>query len=173
MNILITGVQNMIKDSTVKLALERIEGKVKLKVLSFSDFAEEEGSGELQLLKSTQKKLTESIQLKMIESGPHHIVINGYCTVSTRLGYVPVITKESVNIFRPDLIACIETDPAALPKLENPREFQEHQAIERQFSVLFALRSGAAIKIIRSGKEGAREGADKLFSLLKEALVPR
>ena len=41
MKILVTGVQNVVKDSMVALALERLEGKARFKVLSLSDFVEE------------------------------------------------------------------------------------------------------------------------------------
>ena len=45
--------------------------------------------------------------------------------------------------------------------------------VERQFSLLFASEAGAALKIIKSGKFGARDGAGQLFDLLKAALAPR
>ena len=174
MNVLITGVQNAIKDSAVKLAVGRIGAKARLRVLGFGDFLEEDVQGELQLLKSSQRKLMDSIQLKMLESGSKNIIINGYCTVRTRLGYYPFITKESLAVFKPDLMVFIETDPVSLPgKLGNPKVLMEHQAVEKQFSMLLAAEAGAGIRFIRSGRDGAREGADELYEVLKEALVVR
>jgi adenylate kinase len=173
MNILITGVQNVIKDSVVKLAVERIEGKVKLKTLSFSDFAEE-GTNEYLLMKNTQRRLMEGIQMKMLEPKTENILINGYCTVKTKFGFAPVLTEDSASIFRPGIIVCLETDPLAVPgKMDNPREFQEHQSVEREFSILYSAKTGASLKIIKSGKEGARQGAEQLFDLLKDALVSK
>jgi adenylate kinase len=177
MNVLIAGVQNMVKDTVVKLALGRLSGKVKLKALSFSDFVEEyeDSVMELSLLKDVQQKLTKNIQIKMLESpaGEHH-VINGYCTVRTKLGYIPIITKESLAIFRPDMIALIEVEPAALgAKLRDREEFEEHKAVERSSAMFCSAWAGSGIRIIRAGAEGPRKGAGELSGLLKEMMVAR
>lgn len=174
MNILVTGVQNVVKDSVVKLALERLGSRQKFRVLSFSDFVEEpaDSISELRLLKNIQQKLTKSIQLKMLEAGTgEHIIINGYCTVRTGLGYVPVITMASIDIFRPDIIVHIEVNPVALGgKLPNKHDFAEHQSLEKSFALLFGAWSGSGIKIIETGAEGSRPGADELYKLLKAVL---
>ncbi|MBN2330638.1 MAG: AAA family ATPase [Candidatus Aenigmarchaeota archaeon] len=174
MNVLITGVQNMVKDTVVKLAMGKISGKVKLKALSFSDFVEdyEDPALEIPVLHDIQQKLTKNIQIKMLESkaGEHHI-INGYCTVDTRLGYIPIVTKESLAIFRPDMIALIEVDPTALgSKLRDRDRFQEHKAVERSCALFCSAWSGSGIRIIRTGPEGSRKGAEELSGLLKEML---
>lgn len=175
MNILIAGVQNIVKDTVVKLAMGKVSGKVKLKALSFSDFVEEYEDSvlEISVLKDIQQKLTKSIQIKMLESraGEHHI-INGYCTVKTRLGYIPIITKESLAIFKPDMIALMEVEPSALgDKLKDSEGFREHQAMERSCALFCSAWSGSGIRIIRTGVEGSRKGADELSGLLKEMLV--
>ncbi len=177
MNILIAGVQNIVKDTVVKLAMGKVSGKVKLKALSFSDFVEEYEDSfiELSMLKDIQQKLTKSIQIKMLESkaGEHHI-INGYCTVETKLGYIPIITKESLAIFRPDMVALIEVEPAALgAKLRDRDGFQEHKAIEKACALFCSAWTGSGIRIIRTGAEGPRKGADELSGLLKEMLVDK
>jgi adenylate kinase len=175
MNILITGVQNVIKDSIVKLALERLGSKVKFKVLSFSDFVEDAGDSidELGLLKSTQQKLTKNIQLKVLGSGANeHVIVNGYCIVQTKLGFTPVITMGSVDILKPDLIVYVEVDPIALgSKLKNKDDFLLHQSIELECATSFSALSGSAIKIIKAGPEGSRKGSDELYNLLKAVLV--
>ena len=177
MNILIAGVQNMVKDTVVKLAMGKVSGKTKLKALSFSDFVEdyEDPLLEISVLKDIQKRLTKNIQIKMLESksGEHHI-INGYCTVKTRLGYIPIITKESLDIFKPDMVALIEVEPSALgEKLKDREGFKEHKAMERSCAQFCSAWTGSGIRIIRTGPEGARKGADELSGLLKEMLVEK
>jgi adenylate kinase len=175
MRILVTGVQNVVKDSMVKLALERLEGRARIKVLSFSDFMEEDGKGmeELKMLKETQKKMRDSIQMSMLKAGAgQHMLINGYCTVKTKMGYVPVMTRESVDIFRPDVIVHVHVDPIALAgKIGDPQVFEEHQAVERSYAISLAANSGSTFSLIKSGKEGARKGSEELLSLLRNLVV--
>ena len=84
MNVLITGVQNAIGESVVRLAAERIEGKAKIKIISFSDFAGAESPlDEMEVIKTTQGKITDSIRLKLMNSSGSHVIMNGYCTVRT------------------------------------------------------------------------------------------
>lgn len=174
MNVLIAGVQNVVKDSVVKMAMGKVSGRVKLKVLSFSDFVEdyEDPVLEISVLKEIQQKLTKNIQIKMLESkaGEHHI-INGYCTVDTALGYIPIITKESLAIFKPDMIALIDVHPAALgSKIKDKERFLEHKEVESSCALFCSAWSGAGIRIIGTGPEGSRKGAEELSGLLKEML---
>ena len=171
MNVLITGVQTVEKDSAVKLAVERLPAKG-IRTMSFSDTKEGEGAEELGLLKRTQSRLIENIQKRMLDSGRAHLIINGYCTISTRLGFVPVLTKEAAGIFRPSLVVCLETDPRTV-RGDAAAAFPEHQAVERLFSVFIASECGAAVKFIRTGPDGAREAAEELAGILKEALVAK
>lgn len=175
MNILVTGGQNVVKDSVVKLALERLGGHVKFKVLSFSDFVlgSEDSINELHLLKNTQQKLMRNIQLKMLETGAReHVIINGYCTARTKLGYMPIITKASIDIFKPDIIVHVEVDPAALGgKLKDRDDFVQHQSLEKSCALFFGAWAGSVIKIIQTGIEGPRQGADELYELLRDVLV--
>ncbi len=175
MNILVTGVQNVVKDSIVKLALGRLGGKAKFKVMSFSDFVEEDEDSvsEIRMLKSMQQKLKKNIQIKMLQTktGEHNI-INGYCTVKTKLGYVPIITKESIDIFRPDITVYIEVDPAALgDKVADRDDFMQHQSVERSCALFCGARSGSGIKIINAGVDGSRQGSVELHGLLHDVLV--
>ena len=175
MNVLITGLQNMVKDSVVKIALERLGASAKFKILSFSDFVgEDEGSiTELRLLKTVQQRLTKKVQVSMLQSktGEHNI-INGYSTASTKLGYMPIITKAGIDIFNPDLIAFIEVDPLALGEdLKDKEGFEAHQAVEKSFAMLYGAWTGAAVKVIKAGPEGSRKGSGELFNLLKALLV--
>lgn len=175
MKILITGVQNMIEESIVKLALERVEGKAKFKILSFSDFADtgESPAEELKLLKNTQKKIKDNIQIRMLKSkAGDHVIINGYFTVKSKLGFFPVISREVLDVFKPDFLVHIHVNPLALgSRLKNRKEFDEHQDIEKSCAVLLGANAGCGIRIIRSGIDGTREAADELYGILKELMV--
>jgi adenylate kinase len=175
MNVLLTGVQNIVKESVVKLALDQLSGKVKFKVLSFSDFVEgsETSISELNTLKGIQKKLRENIQLKLLKAKPkEHVIINGYFTVRTKLGFVPVITKESIDIFKPDIIVHIDVNPLALQgKIPSKEDFLQNQSVEKFCAMLFGALASSGIKVIVTGPDGARKGADELYRLLKDVLV--
>ncbi len=172
MNILITGVQNVVEESVVKLALDSLGGKAKFKILSFSDFTDADGSvsDELKTLKGTQKKIKDSIQMKILKSRPgDHIIVNGYFTVYGKLGFFPVIDREFLDAFRPDFVVHIDVDPLALgAKIKNPREFKYHQELERTCAIFVGAYAGCAFKFIHAGIDGAREAADELYGMLKE-----
>ncbi len=174
MNILITGVQNAIEESIVKLAIERIEGKAKFRVLSFSDFIDsgESPAEELKMMKNTQKKIKDNIQMRVLKSrSGEHIIVNGYFTVNSRLGFYPVITKEVLEIFRPELLVHISVDPLALGDRVDQKVFRDQQEIERSYALFLGAGSGCGVRIIRSGVDGARTAADELYSLLKGIMV--
>ncbi len=176
MNILVTGVQNAIEESIVKLAVERIEGKAKFRVLSFSDFMDsgESPAEEFKLLKETQDKIKQKIQMKVLEGKGGHMIIDGYFTVKSKLGFVPVMTGDLLNIIKPDFLVHIDVDPLALgSRLENRKEFDEHQEIEKSCALYLGANAGCGIRIIKSGPEGARDAADELYGMLKELLVKK
>jgi adenylate kinase len=176
MKILVTGLQNAVEESVVKLALERVEGKAEFKTLSFSDFTDEEETPaeELRLIKATQQKVTDGIRMKLIGTSRGNIIINGYCTVKTKLGFFPVITREIMEALKPDLMAHIDVDPRALEgKIVNRKEFEDHQDFERSYSLLLCTSTGYGMKIIHCGFDESRKAADELYALLKNLMVKK
>ncbi|MBN1896929.1 MAG: AAA family ATPase [Candidatus Aenigmarchaeota archaeon] len=174
MKILITGVQNSVEESIVKLAVERIEGKAKFRTLSFSDFIDNSSTPkeELDLLKNTQEKIRDSIQLKLIGEKTGNVIVNGYFTVGTKLGIFPVINDETVKVFKPDLIIHINVNPLALgDKLEDEDAFRDQQDVEKTYALMIAAKAGCSVKIVHCGIEGSRDAADEIFKLLKALLV--
>ncbi len=177
MNILITGVQNVIEESIVKLALERIKGKARFSILSFTDFVdtEESPADELRLLKGTQKKIKNNIQMRVLKSrAGDHIIVNGYFTVKSRLGFYPVITKEVLEVLKPDFVVHISVDPLSLGgKIDDAEGFGEHQAVEKAYALFLGANTGCGVRIIRSGIDGARTAADELYGMLKDMMVKK
>jgi adenylate kinase len=176
MNILITGVQNVIEESVVKLALERVEGKAKFRVLSFSDFMDSGGSPaeELKMLKDTQKKIKDNIQMRVIKSrSGDHTIVEGYFTVKSRLGFYPVITKEVLDIFKPEFLVHVSVDSLALGDKVDRVLFEEHQAIEKAYALFLGANAGCGVRIIRSGVDGERAAADELYGMLKDLMVKK
>lgn len=176
MNVLITGVQNAIEESIVRIAVERIKGKADLRFLSFGDFdgLDEGMLPELALMKSTQQKVRKAIRSKAPASGRGHVVVSGYCTVKTKLGFFPVLTAESVKAFGPDIIVHISVDPLALEgKVGNLDEFRDQQALEKTYALLLCASAGCGLKVIHCGIEGAREAAGELLALLKGTMVDK
>jgi adenylate kinase len=173
MNILIAGVQNSEEESIVKLALERLEGKAKFKTLSFSEFSGAESAGEeLGLIKATQRKVREILQIKAVADDDANVIINGYCTVNARLGYFPILTKDTMQAFRPDMMVHIRVDPLALEgKIRDPEAMNSHQDFEKSYSMYLCATTGCGMKSISSGIDGARKASDELYAVLKELLV--
>ncbi|MBW2109674.1 MAG: AAA family ATPase [Candidatus Aenigmarchaeota archaeon] len=175
MNILITGVQNPVEESIIKIAVERIEAKAKIRLLSFSDFMDDAESlrDELKLLKNTQKKIRDNVQMKVIK-GSGHFILNGYFTVKTKLGYFPVITGAVMEVLKPDIIVHIAVDPLALEgKIDNQESFRMHQSAERVVALSMAAASGAGVKIISCGIDESRKASDELYDLLKNLVVKK
>jgi adenylate kinase len=176
MNVLITGVQNHIEESIVRIAAERLQGKADFRLLSFSDFDELEGStlDGLDTIKATQQKVKQSIQATMRPGGRKSVIVSGYCTVKTKLGFFPVLTAESVKAFRPDIMVHISLDPLALEgKEKDPQGFLDHQALEKAYALFLCAYAGCGLKVIHCGIEGAREAAGELIDLLKNTMVDR
>jgi adenylate kinase len=176
MNVLITGVQNHIEESIVRIAAERLQGKADFRLLSFSDFDELDGStlDGLDTIKATQQKVRQSIQVAMRPGGRKSVIVNGYCTVKTKLGFFPVLTEESVKAFRPDMLVHISVDPLALEGKEKDLQgFSDYQALEKSYALLLCASAGCGMRIIHCGIEEARKASDELFSLLKDTMVDK
>jgi adenylate kinase len=176
MNILITGVQNPVEESIVRLAVERVKGKTDFTFLSFSDFDGIDGSTleKIELIKATQQKVKLAIKAKMSASAKGHTVVAGYCTVKTKLGFFPVLTAESVKAFKPDIMVHISVDPMALEDSGvNPDEFRDHQALEKTYALLLCASAGCGLKVIHCALEGSRGAAEELIGLLKGIMVAR
>ena len=175
MNILITGVQNAIEESVVRLAVERIEGKADFKMISFSEFAGGESPlEEIDVIRNTQQKVTDSIRMKLMNSTGGHVIINGYCTVRTKLGFFPVLTRETVEALKPQLMVHIDVDPAALEgKIDDAKAYDDHQDVEKAYSFMLCTAAGCGIRAIHCGPDGARKASDELHCLLKDILVKK
>ena len=175
MRVLITGVQNVIEESVVKLALEGMEGKAKFRILSFSDFMDTEGdvAEEQKVLRNTQKRIKDAVQLKMIKAGPgDHIILNGYFTAKGKHGFFPVIDRMLLDTFKPDFVVNIDVDPLAVQdKIDDVKQFEYHQELERTCAMFVGAYCGCSFKFIYTGIEGAREAANELYELLKGMMV--
>jgi adenylate kinase len=174
MNVLITGVQNSVEESIVRLAVERVQGKTNFRFLAFSDFDDlDEGMlSEIALIKATQQKVRQAIQAKMTASGKGHVVVSGYCTVKTKLGFFPVLTAETVKAFRPDIMVHISVDPLAIEgKTVNADEFRDHQTLEKTYALLLCASAGCGLKVIHCALDGSRDAAGELIELLKGIMV--
>lgn len=171
MNVLITGVQNHIEESIVRIAAERLKGKADFRLLSFSDF-DGLGGGALDglaLIKATQQKVVQEVQAKMAPGrGGASVIVNGYCMARTKLGFFPVITEKSVKALRPDIMVHISLDPLALEgKEKDPQGFLDHQAVEKAYALLLCASAGCGLRIIHCGLDEARKASDELLELLK------
>jgi adenylate kinase len=176
MNVLITGVQNAVEESIVRLAVERVQGKVDFRFLSFSDFdgLDEGMISEIALVKETQQKVKRAVLARMTASGKGKVdvVVSGYCTVKTKLGFFPVLTTETVKAFRPDIMVHISVDPLAIEgKTVNVDEFKDHQSFEKTYALLLCASAGCGLKVIHCALDGARDAADELIALLKGTMV--
>lgn len=98
------------------------------------------------------RKLKE--RLGSLKGKEKHIIVNGYFTLRTPGGYLPLLSKESVKFFRPDVIVIVEVNlesPELLAKFgrERIKELKYHQDINLKYAVSYSALTKAAINIVR------------------------
>jgi adenylate kinase len=109
------------------------------------------------------EKLQNSLVLSLKKNG--NIVLAGGLTVSTKYGYMPLITKSFIDTIKPDVIVIMEVVPRRIQAyMEHEHVNWQHQRVERHMASIFCLRTGAPLKFIkvRSGdvKDALKETAD-------------
>ena len=175
--ILVAGVEELGKDSIVKLTLERF-GR------SFSGFGyinfdnmdvfkhRIAGINSFDRLKDSFLKFYEELDAALIEmkkkSYRENILINGYLTLRSEFGYVPLVTDNFFRVFKPDIIVLIEGFPEELGiKPEKAMDMREHQAVNRVTAIQYASELGIPLKVIRLKKSEATKCIQELYELLK------
>ena len=108
--------------------------KEKLELWSFKD--------KVKHIHKTQKNfhnnLKESIRALKMSKEP--IIVNGYFTLKTARGYVPLLSKTDTRFFKPDVIVMIDLDmtsPVLVKKLgsRKVRELKYHQDINLNYAM--------------------------------------
>lgn len=120
------------------------------------------------------KKLKANINF--LKSKGEHIIVNGYFTIKTPSGYMPLLSKESVRFFKPDVIVMIDLDlesPLLIKKIgrEKVRKLKYHQDINLNYAMGYSTLSRSAINVVRveygNVKGALREMADILTMALQ------
>ena len=82
------------------------------------------------------------------------IIVNGYFTLKTARGYVPLLSKTDTRFFKPDVIVMIDLDmtsPVLVKKLgsRKVRELKYHQDINLNYAMGYSTLTKSAINIVR------------------------
>jgi adenylate kinase len=84
-----------------------------------------------------------------------HAIVNGYFTLRTPGGYLPLLSKESARFFKPDVIVIIEIDTVSgglSRKLggEKAWELKYHQDINLNYAISYSALTRSAVKVVRA-----------------------
>ena len=158
--IFISSLPELEKKSTIKIAMKRFGREKKgLKIIHFDELdslikdfnkipkEKLEALGD-EVYDELEKKLEDSISREDI------VVIEGYFTVRSKLGFLPLITEKFFKVYKPNAVVLVETFPDLLsPDKKTVEELRDQQLINRIYAVRSASIAGSAIKIIRIENE--------------------
>lgn len=114
-----------------------------------------------------EKKLTRELKKK------GNLIVNGYFTIKTEHGYIPILSDGFFEAFKPDVLVLVEVLPSRPETYMMETEHMDwlRQEINRDYASLYSAKSGAIIKVVRVklGNIGGaiRETADIIRFALK------
>lgn len=102
--------------------------------------------------KDFHTNLRESI--KSMKSKRDHAIVNGYFTLKTPNGYMPLLSKTDTRFFKPDIIVVIDMDlgsPTLIKRLgkEKIKKLKYHQDINLNYAMGYSTLTRSAINLVR------------------------
>jgi adenylate kinase len=171
--VFVTGIPESGKDELLELVLKgskRILPPFKCikfeDILNFKQLGGKKSIGEMEKVRARfyqelEKQVGEAIKRN------YNIILSGCFTIMTENGYVPVVSKEFFDIFRPDVIVMVE----AYPKVQRlDYEYASQQDINRGYASHYSSISGALLKTIKVQQGEIKETIKELMSIIKFAL---
>jgi len=117
-----------------------------------------------------EKKVKTDVKTNMF------VIINGYFTMKTLRGHVPIISEQFFRAFRPELIVLMEADVSDRNRhlLKKGSDHMEsvklQQEINRNYASLYASATDAVLKIIRVKHGDIKSAIVDLRDVLKFAM---
>jgi adenylate kinase len=131
-----------------------------------------------------QRELQEEAYKKIAEMKGRYIFVDTHLAIKTPKGYFPGISKQTVELIKPEMIIVLEFPPKDIlerrlkdkkrvREMESEEKIAEHQKINREFAVAAASQVQAAVEIIsfeerqRKDFEHAKIAAEKIVNVVK------
>ncbi len=103
-----------------------------------------------------QKEFHTSLRtnIKALRSKKNHIIVNGYFTLKTPSGYMPLLSKTDIRFFKPDVIVIVDMDfesPVLIKKLgkEKVRKLKYHQDINLNYAMGYSTLTKSVVNVVR------------------------
>lgn len=158
--IFIGSLPELEKKSTIKIAMKRFGKKKKnLKIIHFDEMdslIKDFNNLTKEELESLGDQVYDEIEEKIGDTlaSDGVVVLDGFFTIRSKLGHIPLITEKFFKVFQPNQIVLIETYPDLLSSDSKVvDELKEQQIINRIYAVRSASLIGSPIKIIKMDKE--------------------
>ncbi|GEM_PF-1189628 len=180
--VLITGLKETGKDTIIKLVLDGSKKILpKFKYINFKSIVREkwfeENIDKMEKAKERFYKDLEKAVGDAFKEGKH-VIVNGYFTVKTGHGYLPVISEDFFDTFNPDILILIEAEKpkmkgdmiygAKLKSLNDADWFQ--QEINRVYASFYSAVSGALLKIVTVKPGNVKSVIKEINELMRYSL---
>lgn len=169
-SIMVSGVKETEKDSLIEICVKR--SGLKIYLLSFKQLIPKKFKPfdikTLEEAEEFKRVLKKHIEIAVCRYAKENkpLVVNGFFTVKTRLGSIPVLSESFFHLFKPSLFLILEIDPSEFPK-DLAKKIEEEQAINREQAELFSTCIGCPFKIIRVEKNNIKETLDKIIDTFR------
>ena len=184
--VIVSGVPGVGKSTVINGALQMVENKVAVQLVTFGDVMEGiatkraliKNRDEMRKLpakvqRDVQKRAAEKIA-KM--SKKQLVVVDTHTLILTPEGFLIGLPRWVVEALRPSSLILIEADPQKIAGRrakdktrsrdeQDPKGITDHQQMCRAAAVTVGTLSGATVRIIRN-KEGKAEEAARIFAEL-------
>jgi len=92
----------------------------------------------------------EKILIRELKKGSN-LIINGYFTIKTEQGYIPILPDNFFESFKPDVLILIEVLPSRPETYMMETEHMDwlQQEINRDYVSFYSAKSGAMVKVIK------------------------
>lgn len=152
--VLVTGLEEIDKKAVVEFVLRGFRDSGFTSV-SLEDIPEAAGVQALESfdeIKKTQSRFYTKLEKNVISAmrkGKGNVILSGCITKKTKHGYMPLITDDFFDTFKPDVIISMELDPRTITR--DPKKLEDiknHQDLNRHYNVLFSSKCGSMLRVI-------------------------
>ncbi len=99
--------------------------------------------------KNFYSKLERKLVQELKKDG--NLIVNGYFTIKTEHGYIPILPNAFFETFKPDVIILVEVLPSRPETYMMETEHMDwlRQEINRDYASLYSAKSGAMVKVVK------------------------
>lgn len=170
--VFVTGIPESGKDDILELVLKGSKRILPaFRYIEFDKLLNVKGLGRkgIEQMNKTRSKFYKELEGLVAEAMKRNcnIILNGYFTLMTENGYIPVVSREFFDVFRPDLIVVMEAYPR-MHKIDY--EYSSQQDINRSYASHYSSISGAMLKTIKIQQGEVKKAIKELVDAVKFTL---